>query len=395
MADLLADNLKQERTGGDAESRSDLRDQLLAQKNELIGEITQAIANDFNNIMMSITGYAELELKRLPTEKQPGLKQVLSNAARASVLVQKLLTISRKRLPSTQPLDLNHVLTGTGDLLKQLIGDKASLTFQLDPSNPRISADPIGIEEAVIRLVINARDAVGKGGDIVVTTNSVDLADDIVGDTGLPGEYVLLSITDTGVHSHNPGTVQSDGVVDTNSRVNLSLAAVRGVVKASGGFVRYSSEPGKSTCFKLYFPGLQAIDAEHPEHTSPRNLPLARTVLIVDDDEAVRIPAAEFLKIEGFKVLQARTGAEAIHVVGQSRSSLDVLITDIVMPKMNGHEVAEKLLELHPGLKVLYMSGDVDRVRMPESSGVSQSVTLRKPFRLDVLKDHIHELLGE
>lgn len=394
MADLITDKLNKQLAGMHVESRSDLRDMLVAQKTELIGELTQAIANDFNNIMMSITGHVELEMKKLPATERKGLEHILSNAARATALVQKLLTFSRKRTASPQPIHLNHLLVGISDLLTQLTAERAYVTFQLDPCDPVVAADPVEVEEAVLNLVINARDGMTSGGKIIITTRSVMLSDEMAAEVGRPGQYVLLSITHVSGSSVGAAS-QAVTLLDADARINLALSAVRGVVKSAGGLVRYSSEPGKGHSFNLYLPALAGDTVALLERNSPRSLPHARTILLVDDDDAVRIPAAEFLMIEGFKVLQAETGKEAIHVVAQSRSSLDVLVTDIVMPEMNGHELAQKLLELHPGLKVLYMSGDADRTRLTSAEGTSAKMTLRKPFRLDKLKDHIHELLGE
>jgi DNA-binding NtrC family response regulator len=158
---------------------------------------------------------------------------------------------------------------------------------------------------------------------------------------------------------------------------------------------RFSIEPGVGSIFKLYFPASVREVMTEQDQTLPRNLAVARTILIVEDDDAVRIPAAEFLMMEGFKVLQARTGSEALNVVQQSRSSLDILVTDILMPKMNGHEVAAALLEHHPCLKVLYISGDPGRATSSGPANMPPNATLRKPFRLNTLRENIHDLLGE
>jgi two-component system, cell cycle sensor histidine kinase and response regulator CckA len=378
---------------GGAEPRADLKALLLAKKTELIGEITEAMANQFNNIMMAITGYAELEMRKLPAGEKRNLEHVISNVTRATELVQKLLAIGRKRVASARPMDLNHLLNGVRALLEQLVGDGVTLTFALDPSAMAISADAAEVEQAVLSVAINARDAMAKHGELTITTKLADLAEDEVQDGERPGKYVLLSIDDTGsCAAGDHQSVPTSTALHNESKLNLALAAVRAIVDSSG-LVRYSSEPGKGSSFKIYFPALEQGAAERLERNSPRNLPLARTILLVDDDEAVRVPAAEFLKMEGFKVLQAKTGPEAIHVVLNGRSSLDVLITDVVMPKMNGHELAEKLLELHPGLKVIYMSGDD---RSPVSNVANGNVvTLRKPFHLNNLKDQIHELFGQ
>jgi CheY-like chemotaxis protein len=175
----------------------------------------------------------------------------------------------------------------------------------------------------------------------------------------------------------------------------LSLAVVRGIVKTAGGRVRFSSEPGRGNSFSIFFPTPKAEGQEEPKPRSLRSVPVARTILVVEDDDAVRLPTSEFLKMEGFKVLQARTGEEAVHVVQQNRACIDVLITDIVMPKMTGRQVAERLLGLHPDLKVLYMSGETDEEHPARASHSHENTLLRKPFRLETLKDRIHELLGE
>jgi two-component system, cell cycle sensor histidine kinase and response regulator CckA len=393
MAELLTGNS----TSRNSELRADLRTLLLAQKTELIAELTQATANQFNNIMMAITGYAELEMKKVPAKERRSLEQVLSNAVRATDLVQKLLAMSRKHTPCPQQVDLNHLLTESRSLLEQFVGEHASVLYNLDPSNPAINADPFEIEQVVLSLAISARNAMSRGGTLTASTKMVELtrSSSGMGELDRPGHYVMLSIEDTGSGgvSEEPGFESADSY-DQDSRINLSFAVVRGVVQSSQGFVRFSTQPGKGNSFKIYFPALQPDGSRRRSRHVHRNLPVARTVLVVEDDEAVLVPTTEFLKMEGFKVLQARTGAEAIRVVQQNRSSLDVLITDILMPEMTGREVAKQLLDLHPGLRVLFMSGDESAVDLA-GDGVARKAVLRKPFRLDKLKDKIHELLGE
>lgn len=389
----MADLLTSKPTNSHVQVHADLQTLLLAQKTELIGEITRATANQFNNIMMAITSYAELEMKKAPSSQRRSLEQVLSNAGRATALVQKLLAISRKQALSPQPLDLNNVLTGISSLLEQLTAERVSVVYRLDPSIPTVNADPAEIEQAVLSLAINARNAMTKGGTLTASTRLVDVGKESLGMSEIePGKYVVLSIDDTG---YGRTTEELSGSHDQDARMNLSLAAVRGIVKNAGGCVRFNSEPGKGNSFNIYFPTKQQNARELPKRSSPRNVPVARTILVVEDDDAVRIPTSEFLKMEGFKVLQARTGDEAIHVAQQNRSRLDVLITDIVMPKMTGHQVAEKLLDLHSDLKILYMSGDTDEAHPSRTANPPGNAILRKPFRLETLKDRIHELLGE
>jgi len=393
MADLLTDKS----TNTKPQLRADLKSLLLTQKTELIEELTRAMANQFNNTMMAISSYAELEMKKAPPSQRRSLEQVLSNAARATILVQKLLTLSRRQPMSPQPLDLNKSLTEIRDFIEQLIGENGSVVYSLDPAVEAINADPAEVEQVVLSLAINARNAMSKGGTLTATTKLIELTKESpgMGQLGRLGKYVMLSIDDTGsAQIADEDAFEAPSTPDQDSRVNLSFAAVRGIVQNSQGMVRFSSEPGKGSSFKIYFPVISQFTAGGRDRTSPRSLPVARTVLVVEDDDSVLVPATEFLKMEGFKVLQARTGAEAIRVVQQNRSLPDVLITDIIMPKMSGREVAEKLRELHPGLKVLFMSGDASAANLP-SNGTVQSTVLRKPFRLDSLKDKIHELLGE
>jgi two-component system, cell cycle sensor histidine kinase and response regulator CckA len=375
----------------DGEPQFDLRTLLLAQRTEVIGELTSAIANEFNNTMMEITSYAELEMKKLPANKRRSFEQVLNSAARATGLVQRLLGISRNLPACNQPLDINAAIKGISPLTEQLAGEKVSVAYSLASQLPKICCDPSQLEQVALSLAINARRAMPGGGKLTFTTKSVELDKNSVGENEKPGSYVMLAVEDTGVElpakDSGPETRH-----DQSARINLSIAAVNTVVKGAEGIFRFASDPAKGSSFKIYFPPAQAEISAAPGRNAPRNLPIARTVLIVEDDDAVRIPTAELLMMEGFKVLQARTGEEAIHVVQQNRSPLDVLITDIVMPEMNGHEVAEKLLGMNPDLKVLFMSGEGAGAGLTKGKAYA---ALRKPFRLDVLKDKIHDLLDE
>jgi len=374
------------------ELHTDLATLLLAQKTELISELTRATANQFNNTMMAITSYAELEMKKASSSQRGSLEQVLSNASRATALVQKLLAVSRKQSASPQQLDLNSVLTEIKDLLDQLAGEHVSVVYKLDPSIPMINADPAEVEQAVLSLAISARNFAPKGGTLTAIIKPVDSYESKdMADAQQAGKYVMLSIATAG---HNDA---AEDLVGNNqdASTSLLLAAVRGILKNAGGYTRFATEPGKSNSFNIYFPALKQDTQEEPKRSTPRNVPIARTILVVEDNDAVRIPTSEFLKMEGFKVLQARTGEEAIHVAQQNRSRLDVLITDIVMPKMTGRQVAGKLLDLYSDLKILYMSGDTDEARHPQGIHPRENAVLRKPFRLETLKDRIHELLGE
>lgn len=400
MGNVLTDKLTGQSIDIHAKSQTDLQSLFHAQKAELIAEITQAVANDFNNIMMAITGYAELELKKASAGDRRSLEHILSNAARATALVQKLLIVSRKHTPCCRPTDLNRVVSGMSDILAHLTAGKASISLDLNELATAVNADPSEIEEVILSLVIECRDTITGQGTIVITTKLGNGEEKLSsqGEATFSERHVVLSIA--GEHAdnsqHGSGRRVDCSQRGMQSKSANSLAALQEILSAAGASLECAGDLDGPASFTIQFPALEhTITSEQVERKSTRSVPLARTILIVDDDESVRIPAAEFLKMEGFKVLQANTGAEAINAALRSRSPLDVLVTDVVMPKMDGHVLAKKLLELNADLKVLYMSGDADLARMDELSDGSRMVTLRKPFRLDSLKDQIHELLGE
>jgi two-component system, cell cycle sensor histidine kinase and response regulator CckA len=371
------------------EPQADQHALLLTHKSELIGELAQAMANQVNNVMMAVTSYAELELKKASGKEKRSLEQVLIHATRATFLIHKLLDFSRARVPLTQPLQLDEVLKEVRDFLQELLGEHIELAINLRAELKIVCADRVEIEQMLFALVVISRNAIAGNGKIMISTSIIDGEHTFANaGTAVPNELVVL-----GLESH-PGNIEPSAHPSSlvqNDRGRLSLAGLREIVKDCHALTRFSIEP-EICSFKLYFPVVtgHAIGEEGP--MLPRHPAVARTVLLVEDDDAVRVPATEFLMMEGFKVLQARTGNEAINVVQQSRSPLDVLVTDLLMPNMNGREVAETLLNQHPDLKVLYISGDPGR---GSSTNAGQTPILRKPFRLNVLRDKIHDLLGE
>jgi two-component system cell cycle sensor histidine kinase/response regulator CckA len=338
--------------------------------------------------MMAITSYAELELKKAPPKGRRSLEQVLSNAARATSMVQKLLAISRKQVSSLQPLELNSVITEISDLIGQIVGEHIEVVLSLDPHIQGIKSDRFELEQLILSFALSARDAMTAGGKLTVSTESADLNDGFIGknDNAFPGKYTVLCVCDAQGRS-----AQKTSSTNQDLRISLALATVHRIVEEAHGLVRISSDPAKGTSFKIYFPALSKESADSPGLSSPKDEPTAKTILVVEDDDSVRVPAAEFLMMEGFKVLQARTGTEAIRVAQQNRSPLDLLVTDMVMPGMGGRDVAEQLFEMCPGLKVLYMSGDAHQASGAEGA---QNFVLQKPFRLNKLKDKIREVLG-
>jgi two-component system, cell cycle sensor histidine kinase and response regulator CckA len=372
------------------QSQADPRIQLLAQKNHLVSELAGAIDNQFNNVMMAVCSYAELELKKASSMEKRSLQQVLQNAGRATYLIQKLLAFSRNRTVSRQAADLNATITGLTELMQQLLGERIEIVLGLEPRLGKITADPIELEQLLLNLAIQVRDGISGSGKIVITTKSMDLdGTPLPTNRAKPGAKSTVLVVH-GVSAAETG-VLSAAVAAAHPAESLSLASIERVVKEFDGMM--GSESAGNAGFAIYFRALEGNVPEKRESVAEKPSG-SKTILVVEDDDAVRIPATEFLKMEGFKVLQAKTGPEAINIAMQKRSPLDLLITDIVMPAMNGREVAQELREMYPGLKVLYMSGDT-HAAPPSQSGHQPDEMLQKPFRLDKLNEKIRSVLGE
>jgi len=364
----------------------------LAQKTELVGQIAQAIAHQFNNIMMAVSSYAELELKKASPPQKRSLEQVLANSTKATALIQKLLAFSSKHSPSPQPLSLSTVLADIDELLKQLLGESVEVAVHIDSKLPALQADLIELEQMILSLVLHTRNAMAKGGKLNISAETADLDKEFIGsnEQATPGQYIAISIS-----TALSGKCDSQAKSDQNLRDHLALTAVRGMVKDMHGFIRVFSSPKEGSSFKIYLPAIAKAAASSPRSESTaKNAPQTKTVLVVEDDDAVRGPAAEFLMMEGYKVLQAKSGPEALQIIEMQRVPLDLLITDIRMPEMDGSEVAEKLLEKYSGLKVLYMSGDADKAAGAALAKEGRDAVLQKPFRLNVLNEKITRLLN-
>jgi two-component system, cell cycle sensor histidine kinase and response regulator CckA len=373
------------------ELQADLKTQLLAQKTHLISELAAAIDNQFNNIMMSVTSYAELELRKASPTARRSLEQVLSNAGRATQLIQKLLAFSRTRATSPRLVQLNDVIQEISELLQQLVSERIEIVLDLQPDLPKIKADPVDLEELLLSLAIHARNAMAAGGKFVLSTKPMEVDHATTKEKLVPGKYVSLSVCDSASPKQTPNSNHMSTPQDL--RISLTLSAVNEIVKQANGLIRIAAAPEQGTNFTIYFPANECEVVEEATEIPDKALTASRTIMVVEDDDAVRIPAAEFLKMEGFKVLQAKNGPEAVNIALQKRSPLDLLITDIVMPTMGGREVAKELVALHPGLKVLYMSGDASQA--PGDKSRNAGDVLQKPFRLDKLNEKIHLLLGE
>ncbi len=374
-----------------------------AQKMEAVGRLAGGMAHDFNNLLTVIRGYSELLLGRLGTtdDMRKDMEEVKKAADRASGLTRQLLAFSRHQFIAAKVLDLNALVANMDGMLRRLIGeDLVELNAELDASTGAIKADPGRVEQVIMNLVVNARDAMPKGGRLTIETTNVTIGKeaslDAVGVA--PGSYVMLAVRDNGhgmdaetrSHMFEPFFTTKEKGKGTG----LGLSTVYGIVKQSGGNIIVESAPDRGTTFRIYFPRVEqelpvptgAIKATDPARGR-------ETILLVEDEPAVRGLVHETLRLHGYRVLEARHGIEALLASAKYAEPIHLLLTDVVMPQMSGPEVAEKILTVRPGIKVLYMSGYPDHPVFDQGGVSRQTGFLPKPFSPHVLAQKVREVL--
>ncbi len=375
-----------------------------AQKMEAIGQLAGGVAHDFNNLLTIINGYSELLLGSIPPDdpKWELLEEIRKAGERSASLTRQLLAFSRKQVLSPKVLHLNDVVRDTDKMLRRVIGEDIDLSTALRPDLGSVKADPGQLEQVLLNLAVNARDAMPQGGTLTITTNNVVLDEDHARrHAGIrPGEYVMLQVKDTGVgmsdevkrHLFEPFfSTKGPG-----KGTGLGLAVVHGVVKQSDGAVEVDSEPGVGTSFTIYFPRIE--DAASAAKASSDIGPAARgteTLLLVEDEDAVRALARFTLQQYGYTVLEASHGEEAMRIATNHRERIHLLITDVVMPGMGGRVVAERLLQLHPEMKVLYLSGYTDDAVVRHGILHEEVNFLQKPFSPAALAHQVREVLAQ
>ena len=359
-----------------------------AQKMEAVGRLAGGVAHDFNNLLTVINGYSDLALTTLrpgdPLREQ--LEQIRQAGERAAALTRQLLAFSRKQVLQPVVLDLNGVLRGLEKMLLRLIGEDIDLVLALEPDLWRVKVDASQFEQVVMNLVVNARDAMPRGGTLTLETRNVSAPTGAVDHPHLrPGDYVLLTVRDTGcgMDSETMAHIFEPFFSTKGERgTGLGLAMVYGVVNQSGGHVAVDSRPGAGTTFRIYLPRVEGIPA--PAAPAPEATPRHRageTVLLVEDEDAVRRLARLTLESHGFTVLDAHSPGDALLLAEQHPGTIDLLVTDVIMPGMSGRELAERLLRSRPGLKVLYMSGYSDDILDERGAlGPGMVAFLPKPF---------------
>jgi PAS domain S-box-containing protein len=370
-----------------------------AQKMEAIGRLAGGVAHDFNNLLTVIIGYGEVLLTTLSPDdpSQPLISEIKKAGDRAASLTRQLLAFSRQQVIAPRVMDVNAVVTDVEKMLRRVIGEDVALTCVLNPALGSVRADSSQMEQLLLNLAINARDAMPSGGQLTIETDNVELdvhAHDFRPEVR-PGSYIRLVVRDTGCgmdeetrsHIFEPFfTTKGLG-----KGTGLGLATVYGIVKQSDGYIYVDSDLGQGTTFRVYLPKVKSAASAHPEPRRVEKGRGAETILLVEDDDAVRAITRHVLEVNGYRVLEASRGIEAIRLFEESSGSIHLLLTDVVMPEMSGCELAQRLMNGRPGLRVLFVSGYTDAA--VRHSMIQDAPFLQKPFSMDALTRTVRETL--
>jgi CheY-like chemotaxis protein len=370
---------------------------------EAVGRLAGGIAHDFNNLLTIISGYTELAMTRphLPGEARSDIERIENAAGRAAGLVRQLLAFSRKQVLQPKILDLNQIVLNLDTLLRRLMDERIEMVTHVSENLGRVKADPAQIEQVIMNLVVNARDAMPDGGRLVLETSNVELDSDYAVDhvSVKPGRYVMLAVSDNGVgmdqqtvaHIFEPFFTTKESGRGTG----LGLSTVYGIVKQSGGYIWVYSEPAKGSTFKVYLPRVEETAEETP--AGPATLRAQRgteTVLLVEDEEALRELIQTVLTEQGYDVLPSLDPQHAEQIADRFDGEIHLLLTDVVMPGMSGRELAGRVSARRPEIRVLYMSGYTDNVI--SSGGMLERglAFLQKPFSPATLVRKLREVLN-
>jgi len=375
-----------------------------AQKMEAVGRLAGGVAHDFNNLLMVISGYTEVLLERTGKGNPlfPKIQAIHQATERATTVTRQLLAFSRRQMLELKVVDINAIVADMERLLRPLIGEDVELHTQLAADLGRIRADAGQIEQVIMNLVVNSRDAMRSGGKIVIQTANVSLKkDELRREYSYiqPGPYVMLSIKDDGhgmdketqAHIFEPFFTTKEKGKGTG----LGLSTVYGIVKQSGGYILVQSDAGQGTTFRIYLPRVEeAAQPASPVQVTRELHGGTETVLLVEDEASVRELVRETLQAKGYNVLEAENGNAALQIVGQLSHPVAMLITDVVMPGMSGRELSARLCASHPDTKVLYLSGYTEDAIIHEGVLEPGTAFLQKPFTLQALARKVREVLG-
>jgi len=375
---------------------------LQAQKMEAIGVLAGGVAHDFNNLLNVINGYTELILGDISPDDPicKDLQKIRDAGKQAAEMTAQLLAFGRKQILQPERIDLNTVLRQMSPMLRRLIGEDVDFVVSTKPGLGVINADPGQIQQVIMNLVVNARDAMPQGGKLVIRTDAVTFEDALNSRHPMvkDGPHILLSIRDNGVgmdaatqsHLFEPFFTTKH----SKKRTGLGLSTVYAIVRQSGGFITVDSEPGKGSTFSVYFP--EAVDAPAPQtngEEAEADLSGSETVLVVEDEVAVRMLASRILSDHGYKVLEAPNGAEALRIAREQKGQLHLLLTDVVMPGMSGPVLASQLEAECSGIKILFMSGYTDDAIVRHGVLDSGVAFIQKPFTVDGLIRKVREVI--
>ncbi|MBV9489942.1 MAG: response regulator [Verrucomicrobia bacterium] len=372
-----------------------------AQKMEAIGQLAGGVAHDFNNLLLVIFGHSEmLALESSPDDpRQESITEISRAAERAAALTRQLLAFSRQQVMELTLLDVNVLVTEAEKLLRRLIGEDIQLTTNLQPNLSRVRADSGQMDQVIMNLAVNARDAMPKGGRLIIETRDVEF-DAVYAKAQpdvRPSRYVLLAVTDTGCGMTPEVQARIFEPFFTTKGVGhgtgLGLAVVHGIIKQSGGHITVFSMPGTGTTFKIYLPAVDEPSAAPAKAVASEPVGGNETVLLVEDEEPVRAVTALLLESLGYRVLEAAGGEEALRLVDADPGKIDLLMTDVVMPDISGRKLADKLRQRLPGLKVLFQSGYTGDAVVRHGVPHAEVAFLQKPFCLDVLARKVREIL--
>ena len=387
------------------QEKSNLEEQLRqSQKIEAIGRLAGGIAHDFNNLLTVIKGYSQLSLIELKEDAplRGNIEEIKRASDKAADLTRQLLAFSRRQILEMRVLDLDTVLRDLNKMLHRLIGEDIELVTISTDNLGRVKTDPGWVEQIIMNLAVNARDAMPSVGKLTIETANVELDEAYSrGHIAVkPGRYVMLSVSDTGV-GMTPEVRQQvfEPFFTTKEKgkgTGLGLSTVYGIVKQSGGNIWVYSEPGKGTTFKIYLPRVDEALEELKERVEVKEVPRGtETILVVEDEEDVRKLAVRILERQGYKVLEASQGLDAFLIAEKYEDLIHLLVTDVVMPKISGRELADRIAEIRPEIKVLYMSGYTDNAIVHHGVLGEGMKFIQKPFTVDGLARKIREVLDK
>ena len=378
------------------------REFFVAQKMEAIGRLAAGVAHDFNNLLTVIAGYSSMMLAEMSEDdlKYAGVREIDKAGAKAAALTRQLLAFCRKQVLEPKALNINSIVEDLNRMLRRVIGEDIELFLILDPALGSIKGDPGQIEQVVMNLAVNARDAMARGGRLTIETANVEF------DTAFThrhiavsaGSYVMLAVSDTGTGMDGETQARIFEPFFTTKGAGegtgLGLATVYGIVQQSAGHILVYSEPGRGTIFRIYLPRVQETPLLRESTAQPALSHGTETILVVEDEDAIRTLVCGVLKKSGYSVLEAKNGAQALLLAEPYSGGIDLLISDVVMPSMGGAELAEKLIASRPGIKVLFMSGYADHTLMVDGLLNLNAAFLEKPFVPTTLARKVLEVLG-